>query len=77
MGRIQFARGNQEAAAQLFSLASHSPVWNVRLMTPRQRKVYDSSVEKLREALGKERFEAAWSSGHRLTPEEAIALGTQ
>jgi predicted ATPase/class 3 adenylate cyclase len=77
MGRIQFARGNQEAAAQLFSLASHSPVWNVRLMTPRQRKVYDSSVEKLREALGKERFEAAWSSGQCLTPEEAIALGSQ
>jgi predicted ATPase/class 3 adenylate cyclase/predicted negative regulator of RcsB-dependent stress response len=74
-GLIQYARSQFENAARLFSLVSSSPVWNVKLMTPRQRSEFDRELAEVRAALGQAAFEAAWVAGQSLTVEEAIALG--
>jgi tetratricopeptide (TPR) repeat protein len=75
LGLIQLELGNARRAAMLISMASSSPIWNVRLMTPRQRREYENALEKVRIALGDEAFEAAWLEGQSLTPEEAIEIG--
>ncbi|HSV84981.1 MAG TPA: tetratricopeptide repeat protein [Levilinea sp.] len=76
LGLVQLELGNTRDAARLLSMASSSPVWNVRLMTPRQRKIYENALARLRAALGEQAFEAAWLEGQLLTPQEAVALAT-
>jgi tetratricopeptide (TPR) repeat protein len=77
LGMVMLADGEYEKAARLLALANNSPVWNVRLMTPRQRREFDRGVEQTRAALGEEAFAAAWEAGRALTPEEMIAMGNQ
>jgi predicted ATPase/class 3 adenylate cyclase/tetratricopeptide (TPR) repeat protein len=77
MGVVQLESGHPEQAAKLLSMASSSPVWNVRLMTPRQRNEFDRVVETARSLLGEAAFEAAWKAGQSLTPEEAVTLGAE
>ncbi|MEN4042915.1 MAG: tetratricopeptide repeat protein [Anaerolineaceae bacterium] len=74
LGLVQLELGKARNAAQLLSMASSSPLWNVRLMTPRQRGIYEDALARLREALGKRAFEKAWLAGQLLTPQEAVAL---
>jgi predicted ATPase/class 3 adenylate cyclase len=75
LGMVMLKRGEYEKAASLLALANNSPVWNVRLMTPRQRREFDRGVAETRAVLGEEAFAAAWEAGRALTPEEMIAMG--
>jgi tetratricopeptide (TPR) repeat protein len=71
------AQGKFEQAAWLFSYANHSSMWNVRLMTPRQRQEYEEGLASASKKLGEEDFAAAWERGRTLTFEEVLALAKE
>jgi predicted ATPase/class 3 adenylate cyclase/predicted negative regulator of RcsB-dependent stress response len=74
LAEIKVALGQYEQAVRLFSFSRQSAIWNVRPMTPRQRAGSETGMAAARSHLGDEAFEAAWSAGREMTPEEAAAL---
>jgi tetratricopeptide (TPR) repeat protein len=71
---IKVAQERYEPAAKLLSYANHSPVWNVKLMTPRQRAEYEKGLAQVKQNLDEETFNAAWESGRSMTGAQAAAM---
>ena len=78
-GDLLVAREEFETAVKIFSLVSHSPLWNLQLLTPAERTNYERSLVESRAALGKNAFDAAWDAGQCMTIGEAVtaALGEE
>ena len=67
------ARGEAERAARLAGAASALREAIGAEIDAGIRAEHDRLVAGLRDTLGDDRFEAAWSAGHGLTPEQAVA----
>ena len=74
LGLVAVALGDAKRAARLWAAAS---AWreaiNEPLPPPYQRD-YAASITQARTQLGEEVYASAWSEGHALSPEQAIAL---
>src|SRR5512141_2324321 len=77
LGLVAAALGNAKRAARLWGAAS---AWresiNEPLPPPYQRD-YAESITQARTQLGEKAYESAWSEGHAMSPEQAIALALE
>jgi hypothetical protein len=77
LGLVAVALGDAKRAARLWGAAS---AWreaiNEPLPPPYQRD-YAPSVTQARTQLGEETYASAWSEGHAMSPEQAIALALE
>jgi len=77
LGLVAVALGDAKRAARLWGAAS---AWreaiNEPLPPPYQRD-YAASITQARNQLGEEGYASAWSEGHAMSPEQAIALALE
>ncbi len=77
LGLIAAALGDAKRAARLWGAAS---AWREAINEPLSviyQKDYAASVAQARTQLGEEVYGSAWSEGHAMTPEQAIALALE
>ena len=74
MGLAAVAAGEDPVrAARLFGAAERVRESAGVVLWPTHRKLYTAPVEKARAALGTASFDAAWTEGRAMTPEQAVA----
>jgi hypothetical protein len=74
LGLVAVALGNAQRAARLWGAAS---AWREAInepLPPSYLRDYAASVTQARTQLGEEVYASAWSEGHAMSPEQAIAL---
>jgi non-specific serine/threonine protein kinase len=74
LGLVAAALGDAKRAARLWGAAS---AWREAINEPLAliyQRDYAASVTQARTQLGKEVYASAWSEGHAMSPEQAIAL---
>jgi non-specific serine/threonine protein kinase len=74
LGLVAVALGDAKRAARLWGAAS---AWREAInepLPPPYRRDYAVSITQARTELGEEVYDSAWSEGHALSPEQAIAL---
>jgi non-specific serine/threonine protein kinase len=77
LGLLAVALGDAKRAARLWgAAASWREAINAPLWLTYQRD-YAPSVSQARTQLGEEAYESAWSEGHAMSPEQAIALALE
>jgi predicted ATPase/transcriptional regulator with XRE-family HTH domain len=77
MGLVAVALGDAKRAVRLWGAAS---AWREAINEPLWRtfqRDYAPSVTQARTQLGEEAYESAWSEGHAMSPEQAIALALE
>jgi tetratricopeptide (TPR) repeat protein len=77
LGLIATALGDWKRAARLWGAAS---AWREAINEPLSvtyQRDYDASIAQARTQLGEEAYESAWSEGHAMSPEQAIALALE
>ena len=77
LGLIAAALGDAKRAARLWGAAS---AWREAINEPLPRtyqRDYAASVSQARTQLGEEVYASAWSEGHAMSPEQAIALALE
>lgn len=77
MAELLVALDLPERATRLYALVNRSPVWDVKLLTPKERDAYQTGLAAARAALSPEAFSAAWAEGERMTLAEAVDLALQ
>jgi tetratricopeptide (TPR) repeat protein len=74
---VAVALGNAKRAARLWGAAS---AWRETInqpLPPTYQRDYAASVTQARTQLGEEAYESAWSEGHAMPPEQAVALALE
>ncbi|HZJ22781.1 MAG TPA: hypothetical protein VFD54_05690, partial [Anaerolineales bacterium] len=74
LGLVAVALGNAKRAARLWGAASS---WREAInepLPPIYQRDYAPSINQARTQLGEKAYASAWSEGHALSPEQAIAL---
>jgi hypothetical protein len=74
IGKVDRAEGQPERAARLFGAADAFRQALNTLVAPDYRSEYEHEISLLRVALSEEAFEKAWTIGHTLTLQQAVAL---
>ena len=77
LGLVAAALGDAKRAARLWGAAS---VWREAINEPLSltyQRDYAASVTQARTQLGEEVYASAWSEGHAMSPEQAIALALE
>ncbi|MBO0789776.1 MAG: tetratricopeptide repeat protein, partial [Ktedonobacteraceae bacterium] len=70
MALVAFNQHRFDLAARLFGLAESSQQAGSVDIDPAQQKDYASTLPQVRDALGMQKFTAAWSQGYATTPEQ-------
>jgi predicted ATPase/transcriptional regulator with XRE-family HTH domain len=74
---VAAALGDAKRAARLWGAAS---AWREAInqpLPPTYQRDYAASITQVRTQLGEEDYESAWSDGHTMSPEQAIALALE
>ena len=77
MGLVAVALGDAKRAARLWGAAS---AWREAINQPLPRNYqrdYAASITQVRTQLGEEVYASAWSEGHMMSAEQAIALALE
>ena len=77
LGLVAAALGDAKRAARLWGAAS---AWREAINEPlplSYQRDYADSITQARTQLGEKVYAAAWSEGHALSPEQAIALALE
>jgi hypothetical protein len=77
LGLVAAALGDAKRAARLWGAAS---AWREAMnepLSPIYQRDYAPSVTQARTQLGEEAYESAWSEGHAMSPEQAIAMALE
>jgi non-specific serine/threonine protein kinase len=77
LGLVAVALGDAKRAARLWGAAS---AWREAINEPLPQTIqedYGASITQARTQLGEEVYASAWSQGHAMSPEQAIALALE
>jgi tetratricopeptide (TPR) repeat protein len=77
LGLVAAALGDAKRAARLWGAAS---AWREAInepLPPTYQRDYAASITQARTQLGEEVYASAWSEGHAMSPEQAIALALE
>jgi hypothetical protein len=74
LGLVAAALGDAKRAARLWGAASAWRETINELLPPSYQRDYAASITQARTQLGEEDYASAWSEGHAMSPEQAIAL---
>ena len=77
LGLVAAALGDAKRAARLWGAAS---AWREAInepLPPAYQRDYAASMTQARTQLGEEVYASAWSEGHAMSPEQAIALALE
>jgi non-specific serine/threonine protein kinase len=77
LGLVAVALGDAKRAARLWGAAA---AWREAINVPLHlsfQRDYAASVTQARTQLGEEAYASAWSEGHAMSPEQAIALALE
>jgi len=77
LGLVAVALGDAKRAARLWGAAS---AWREAInesLPPTYQRDYAASITQARTQLGEEVYASAWSEGHAMSPEQAIALALE
>jgi hypothetical protein len=77
LGLVAAALGDAKRAARLWGAAS---AWREAInepLPPTYQRDYAASVTQARTQLGEEVYASAWSEGHAMSPQQAIALALE
>jgi len=77
LGLVAVSLGDAKRAARLWGAAS---AWREAInepLPPTYQRDYAASMTQARTQLGEEVFASAWSEGHAMSPEQAIALALE
>ena len=77
LGLVAAAQGEAQRAARLWGAAS---AWREAIKEPlplTYQRDYAPYIAQARTQLGEKAYESAWSEGHAMSPEQAIALALE
>ena len=77
LGLVAVALGDAKRAARLWGAASAWREAINELLPPTYQRDYAASITQARTQLGEEVYASAWSEGHAMSPEQAIALALE
>jgi hypothetical protein len=77
LGLVAVALGDAKRAARLWGAASAWREVNNEPLSLVYERDYAPSITQARTQLGEEAYSSAWSEGHALSPEQAIALALE
>lgn len=74
LAEVMIALAQPRRAAQLYGMVNHSSIWDLKLLTPKERAAYQAGLEAARSALSEDEFAAAWAEGECMSIDQAVEL---